>query len=74
MTIAIVLIVVVAICVVAPMAARRIKHPENIGTDDEYRTGAPSDPIHGDDRPAGPDAEDPPTATPNRFDEPPPPA
>jgi hypothetical protein len=73
-TITIVVVVVVVICVAASVASQRMKHPENIETKDSYRTGAPADPIHGGDRPAGPDAEDPPTTTPNRFDEPSPPA
>ncbi|HWJ63041.1 MAG TPA: hypothetical protein VNS19_13820 [Acidimicrobiales bacterium] len=70
MTIAIVLVVVVVVCVVAAVASQRSQHPENIETELPHRTTA-TDPLHsGDERPAGPDAEDPPTATPNRSDDP----
>lgn len=74
MTIAVVVLVVALICVGASVASQRMKHPENIETERPHRMTS-EDPIHsGDERPAGPDAEDAPTPTPNRFGDPPPPA
>lgn len=54
-------------------ASGRMKHPENISDRDHGAGFSESDELHkGSDRPAGPDAEDPPTAVPNRTDPEPP--
>jgi hypothetical protein len=76
MTVAIIAVVVVVLTLVVVKVSEHLKHPENITQD--RTTGDPdpstSDDLYGDvDRPAGPDAEDPPTVLPNRGDESPPP-
>jgi hypothetical protein len=72
-TIALVFLFVVAVCVLAPVLFRRIKHPEDIEMELPH-TETAVDPLHsGDERPAGPDAEDTSPVPPNRFEDPPPP-
>lgn len=57
----------------AVWASGRVKHPENLTGRDHEAGPSESDELYrGSDRPAGPDAEDPPTAVPNRSDPEPP--
>ena len=54
-------------------ATRFVQHPEDLTARDHDAGPSESDQLYrGDDRPAGPDAEDPPTAVPNRMEPQPP--
>ncbi|MCU1371659.1 MAG: hypothetical protein JWO77_2853 [Ilumatobacteraceae bacterium] len=64
---------VVLLVAAAIWASRFVRHPEDIGARDHAAGGAESDQLYrGDERPAGPDAEDPSTAVPNRAEPQPP--
>jgi len=74
MTVAIVIVVLLVVVVGAVKVAEHLKHPENIETTLPHASadGSTSDDLYGgSDRPAGPDAEDPPTLLPNQTDDPP---
>ena len=64
MIVALVILGTVVLCVVAVKASEHLRHAENIEPKDG--PDADRDLSAGSDRPAGPDAEDPPTAVPNR--------
>ncbi|MEZ5139350.1 MAG: hypothetical protein R2702_16095 [Acidimicrobiales bacterium] len=60
---ALVLVGAVAICVVAAWVAKRAKHPEQAAGEGQVPADTTSDRFYRTaDRPAGPDAEDPPIA------------
>lgn len=64
---------VAALVGIAFLVASRVKHPEDLPSSSDAVGPSESDELSfGNDRPAGPDAEDPPTATPNRTATPPP--
>lgn len=64
-----VLVVVVVVGVGAALLARRVQHPEQAASHDDTARDTTSDDFYNPtDRPAGPDAEDPPVP-PNRFPE-----
>lgn len=55
------LIALILVAVVAWMGSRRVRHPEDAAGDPEVPADTTSDRFHRSaDRPAGPDAEDPP--------------
>ena len=65
----IVFVVVVVVAVGAAYLARRVKHPEQAASHDDTGRDSTSDRFYNEtDRPAGPEAEDPPVP-PNRFPE-----
>jgi hypothetical protein len=71
MTLALVALVVVLIVVAGIKASEHLRHPENIDPSQDARGRRPADDTlddtsRGSDRPAGADAEDPPTEVPNR--------
>lgn len=60
-------LVVVVVAVGAALLARKVKHPEQAASHDDTGRDSTSDEFYNEtDRPAGPEAEDPPIP-PNRF-------
>jgi hypothetical protein len=73
MTLALVALGVILIVVAGIKVSEHLRHPQNIDPPEtDVGRSATRDPSSGSDRPAGADAEDPPTEVPNRSSAQPP--